>query len=178
MSGKFFDASQHSSFYDENSEAIISFITPGFYLNFSFAARLLYLEKQAIEIQYQLAYLSTLGGAYHLCNNPRKALTIAYEQEKVGHKLGSTAIIIRSKVFQAVNLGLLGEQNTCVRIFQNCKSMAVNCNWTDMLSFVTASEQWFIMNHLVVEHKKKLARKSNKRDVGRVSPSVQEIPVI
>ena len=36
-----------------------------FFLNVSFSLKLLKLEKIAIDIQYQLAYLSTLGGSYN-----------------------------------------------------------------------------------------------------------------
>ena len=66
------------------------------------------IQRVACEIQYRLAYLSTLGGtlrvknlntcllgffigAYHLCNHPKVALDIAIKQEFVGRVLGSTS---------------------------------------------------------------------------------------
>jgi hypothetical protein len=58
-----------------------------------------------VDIQYNLACLSTLGGAYHLCNHPETALVIAIRQEMYAKKLGSTSVALRAKVFQAVNLG-------------------------------------------------------------------------
>ena len=85
-------------------------------MNLSFCYRLMLLQRVANDIQYRLAYLSTLGGfimsrftsnvwnnflildtydlligAYHLCNHPKVALDIAIKQEGVGRFLGSTS---------------------------------------------------------------------------------------
>lgn len=118
--------------------------------NMSFSKNLRRLELRAIEIQYQLACLSTLGGAYHLCNNPTTALIIARKQEIVGRILGSSAVILRSKVFQAVNHGLLGNSD---QLFIECKKVASNNLFVDMLGFIEASEIWLAGVGLV-EHAK------------------------
>ena len=64
-------------------------------MNRSFGRRLFLLERNAMHSQYLLACLSTLGGAHHLCNKPIQALQLAINQEAVGKRLGSTAIVIR-----------------------------------------------------------------------------------
>lgn len=112
------------------------------HLDLDFSKRLLVLQKKGMEIQYQLACLSTLGGAYHLCNHPQTAFVIAIKQEMVGRLLGSHSIIIRSKVFQAVNLSLLGYPKASRRLFQACKRVAAANTWAGMESFVSASELW------------------------------------
>lgn len=131
----------------EIDESYLASSTSPFVFNIGFATRLNFLDKRACEIQYQLAYLSTLGGAYHLCNNPTVALAIAVRQEQVGRALGSSAIVIRSKVFQAVNIGLLGDLKNCHKMFQLCKFLATVNNWSEMIGFVNAVENWFKMNH-------------------------------
>jgi hypothetical protein len=95
-----------------------------------------------MEIQYQLACLSTLGGAYHMCNHPETAFIIAIKQEMVGRLLGSRSIIIRSKVFQAVNLSLLGYPNASKKLFKACKRVAAANDWVGMAAFVYASKVW------------------------------------
>ena len=140
-------------------------VNPAFLFNFGLAKHFLWLEKRAIEIQYQLACLSTLGGAYHLCNNPKVALAIAFKQEKVGHALGSSAVVIRSKVFQAVNWGLLGQRRHCEAVFAHCKQLASRNNWADMFTFVKASELWYITNHTSqVKTKRKKQRVSERSE--------------
>ena len=51
--------------------------------NFAFSRRLNFLQYCAVETQYQLAYLSTMGGACHLTNNIDRALVIAKQQESI-----------------------------------------------------------------------------------------------
>uniref|UniRef100_A0A7S3HSH5 Uncharacterized protein n=1 Tax=Spumella elongata TaxID=89044 RepID=A0A7S3HSH5_9STRA len=112
------------------------------FLDLRFSKRLLVLEKKGMEIQYQLAYLSTLGGAYHLCNRPETAFYIALRQEMIGRLLGSHSIVIRAKVFQAVNLSLLGYPKASKNLFKACKRVAAANDWAGMTAFVTASEHW------------------------------------
>ena len=111
-------------------------------MNRSFGRRLNRLCWEAIEIQYNLACLSTLGGAYHLCNHPKTALAIAIRQEMFARKLGSTSVILKAKVFQAVNLGLLGWGKECTAMFRYCKREASKEGWTEMSGFVKASRKW------------------------------------
>ena len=150
-------------------------------MNKSFSRRLNRLIWEAIEIQYNLACLSTLGGAYHLCNNPETALVIAIRQEMFARKLGSTSVIIRSQVFQAVNLGLLGKPKECAAMFRHCSKQALQEGWTEMSRFVEASRKW-----LEVELDQKLLHKEDvvlcnsdghqeSRDDFPVSVAVQEL---
>jgi hypothetical protein len=118
-----------------------------FSFNFRFGSYLRKLEKEAIIIQYQLACLSTLGGAYHLCNKPQVALEISLRQEMIGRKLGSTLLIVRAKVFQAVNLRLLGRRRESDAVFRWCYILLDANPWLeDSKSFVDASKLWIENN--------------------------------
>lgn len=168
---------------NENSEAVaVKGIHPAvfFPMNKSYARRLNRLVWEAIEIQYHLACLSTLGGAYHLCNHPETALIIAIRQEMIAKKLGSTSVMLRSKVFQAVNLGLLGKRKESSAMFRYCISEAMKEGWTEMSGFVEASRKW-----LEVELGQQKLRKirngsehgsiSGVRETFPISSSVQEL---
>lgn len=74
-------------------------------MNKGFAQRLLYLRAQASHMQYQMACLNTLGGAYHLCQYNQDAFLIAKRQEQLGRRLGSTSMVLRAKGFCAINIG-------------------------------------------------------------------------
>ncbi|KAJ1435571.1 hypothetical protein B484DRAFT_268821 [Ochromonadaceae sp. CCMP2298] len=110
--------------------------------NLRFGKRLRTLEIQGREVQYQFACLSTLGGAYHLCNHPWTAFILAKKQEALGRMIGSSSITLRAKVFQAVNFSLMGRSKTSRKIFGECRREAAKHSWTDMLGFVEASELW------------------------------------
>lgn len=113
-----------------------------FVLNLEFSKRIRALERKGMQIQYQLACLSTLGGAYHLCNHPETAFVIACRQELVGRLLGSLSVVIRAKVFQAVNLALLDRPRASKELFKACKRVAAENSWTGMAAFVEASRVW------------------------------------
>ena len=98
-----------------------------FIINKYFGGCLSKLQREACYYQYQLAYLSTMGGAYFLCENPRVALVIAKKQEFVGSKLGASSIIMRSRVYQAVNYALLGKQNRSKRYFLGKLNFLYSC---------------------------------------------------
>jgi hypothetical protein len=115
-----------------------------FYIDFNFYSKLRKLEKVAIVLQYQIAYLSTMGGAYHLCNRPNVAYQIAVRQESVGRYLGSSHIIVRALVFQAVNLRLLGYPNKSQLLFHKIRS--IQSLPEDLLNFVDASDLWLTRN--------------------------------
>lgn len=122
---------------------------PKIVFNLRFGDRLRFLEKRAQHVQYQLACLSTLGGAYHLCNDPRAALVIARRQEVVGRALGAVSIVVRSRVFQAVNFAQLGKPGRSRRAFAQCKTLALrqSCGLSSsLLAFIEASEQWVVKN--------------------------------
>lgn len=114
-------------------------------LRFDWRIRKLLAEQQFI--QYQLAYLSTLGGAYHLCNKPHIALVIAARQELVGRKMNSFTIIIRARVFQAVNMRLLGKRKRSKALMESAYSLLDRSGLDNLRSFVTASHQWLERNY-------------------------------
>jgi hypothetical protein len=116
-----------------------------FIIDRSFCGRILRLRREAMEMQYQLACLSTLGGAYHLCNKPETALALAIRQETLGRRLGSSSIVLRSKVFQAVNLSLLGHSKESRLLFKKCHSVVKREGWADLERFVLASKHWLKM---------------------------------
>jgi hypothetical protein len=143
------DQSGYNSFVCTTNGGGTSTAPRQFAFNFQFSRRLNTLLYREHEIKYQLAYLSTLGGAYHLCNDPSKAMMIAQKQQQIGQLLGSSVIIIRSKVFQAVNLGMQGKEKTCKKKLQNCKDVAEANMWTNMLEFVNTSESWLKTNNYI-----------------------------
>ena len=100
------------------------------------------IERKAGHIQYLLACLSTLGGAHHLCNKPLEALQLALQQESVGRRLGSTQVVLRAQVFQAVNLCLLGKAEQGLFMFKCLENRAKKESWSNMLGFVRASKKW------------------------------------
>lgn len=114
-------------------------------IDYSFFAKLKTLQKNMIATQYQLACLSTLGGAYHLCNRPKVALALAQKQELVGKKAGSVSVIVRSKVFQAVNHRLLGHKHISKLLFDECFSLANSS--IELTNFIQASKDWLYRNY-------------------------------
>eukprot|EP01038_Epipyxis_sp_PR26KG_P009758 gene9758-13127_t len=138
-------------------------------LNLKFNYRLNYLEYVTSYYQYQLACLSTLGGAYHLTNKPKVALLLAKKQEITGWKLGACSIVIRSKVFQAINFGLLNKINRKNESFQQAKYLATKSNNEELLQFINTSENW-----LKEELKLKDKNKSKyNNDNNNISPNSQ-----
>lgn len=104
--------------------------------------RLIRLGNEAAHMQYLIAYLSTLGGAYHLCNHPKTALGIARKLEAVALRIGSTVHLVRSRTYQAVNLYLLGRKNNARYFLTASKETARQSGNAQLISFVEASENW------------------------------------
>jgi hypothetical protein len=111
-------------------------------LNMSFCYRLRRLERDAKYMQYLLACLSTLGGANHLCNKPHIALILARQQEFLGYRLGSLELIIRARVFQAVNYAWLGNQSLAFAMLKQCKALAIRDGRESCLHFVVTMKWW------------------------------------
>ena len=155
--------SQGNHFMSSDTLAIKMHRSIAIPMNKSFGRRLNRLCWEAGQIQYNLACLSTLGGAYHLCNHPETALVIAIRQEMFARKLGSTSVVLRSKVFQAVNLGLLGRGKECIAMFQHCNEEASREGWTEMSGFVEASRKWLEVELGLQNEKKKKLNKWRKR---------------
>jgi hypothetical protein len=111
-------------------------------INMSWNGKMIRVQHEALYIQYLMACLSTLGGAYHLCNRPFVAFQIACKQERIARYLGSSSQLIRARTYQAVNLALLGKQKLSRISFAECKSYARIVGNEDMYNFVIASELW------------------------------------
>jgi hypothetical protein len=125
------------------TEILCKVSTQPFIINFGLCGRLIRLQNFALRIQYQLACLSTLGGAYHLCNHPALSLKLARQQELVGKHVCSNSIIIRSKIFKAINHGLLGNIRKSKKIFNSVKKLLKETDSNNDLSrLVVASENW------------------------------------
>lgn len=107
-----------------------------------YARRLNNIIRIARFVSYQLACLSTLGGANHLCDKPIVALKIAMRQEVIGLAIGSTSIVIRARVYQAVNYGLLDKAKKSNKIFIECEEDAILQGWSSLIDFVKASKTW------------------------------------
>ncbi len=142
-------------------------------MNLSFCYRLQHLQHNAKFAQYLLACLSTLGGSNHLCNKPRQALVLARQQEALGHRLGSTDIVIRARVFQAVNIAILGAEAVADAMLQDCMLRARTAGRDSVAHFVRAVWDWLI-KELAVMHEQRAddtcAQKYKYKEVEVESP--------
>ena len=123
-----------------------------------FGRRLNTLSREARHMQYLIAVTSTLGGANHLCNKPERAMEMALRQEAVGIRLGGTSIVIRSRVFRAVNLAMLGRSEECRHMFQDCLRKAKASRDDGIIDFTKAVYGW-----LVREYRYKRQRLENSK---------------
>ena len=153
-----------SSAKETNKETTLAQFFP---LETSFGRKLMRLQRDAMILQYNIAVLSTLGGAHHLCNKPEGALVLACQQEMVAKQLGSATLLIRSKVFQAVNLGLLEKKRQANSMFRHCEMLVQKEGWTNMSNFVDASKNW-----LKVELR--LIKQQKRRQNGRMMEGMEE----
>ena len=112
-----------------------------------FSRRLNTLRREARHMQYLIAVTSTLGGANHLCNKPERAMEMALRQEAVGIKLGATSIVIRSRVFQAVNLAILGRRKESRLVFVDCLGKAEASRDDGVIAFTKAVYAWLLREH-------------------------------
>lgn len=115
-------------------------------LDYAWIRRLIRVHTVAIASQHELAYLSTLGGAYHLCKLPTVALVIANRMFSLGKFLGSTRITMKSRVYRASNFFLLGDLPKALRILRRCQKFAEEGGWDDVLEFTIATKEWVLRN--------------------------------
>jgi hypothetical protein len=104
--------------------------------------KLLSLQKSALIIQYQLAYYSTLGGAYSVCNHPKQALYIAKNQELLGKLMNSNNVIIRAKLYQSINLSRLKSKKRSKLALDEATSLAQKSNSVEMIEFCQTISKW------------------------------------
>jgi len=135
---------------DENRHLLITsqdascYLEPKHNVGFAWSERILKVLKLYIHTQYELACLSTLGGAYHLCNRPQQALALAIRQERVGKTRGIPSITIRAKIFQAINHGLLGRKSKALRLFDDARRDANSISDVNLMHFCEASLLWYM----------------------------------
>lgn len=119
---------------------------------------LLKLQKKSIIVQHLLACFSTLGGAYHLCDHPYQAMVIARQTFFIGKYANDDSVMIRSRVFVAINAFLLGKKKQSKRIMNDCITTSRSRGWEHILSFCEASQGWLdrkeiaIANEIANEH--------------------------
>jgi len=123
--------------------------------NFRFGELLKCLERKASQNQFQFAVISTLGGAYHLCNKPKVALLLAQKQERLGRRMESTIIVVKSKMFQAANWRALDDKEMSDKCVEDGKALIGACGdykvARDMERFVAGFEDWLNKNFKVAE---------------------------
>lgn len=117
--------------------------------NMKFSCRLNTMNKFTKEVSYQLACLSTLGGAYHLINDPNKAFMIAVKTEWIGRLIGSSELLVKANVYKAVNLGLKGGKRECKKLLKQCRRYASPYINSNMVEFIDRSESWLRINNFI-----------------------------
>jgi len=118
-------------------------------INMGLCERLRRLQRDAKHMQYLMACLSTLGGSNHLCNKPRAALVLARQQEHLGHRMGATELVIRARVFQAVNWATLGHVQFAFAVLQQCEELALRERRPDSLHF-TRNMRWWLQKEFEI----------------------------
>ena len=113
-------------------------------LGLSFTRRLNTLRREAKHLQYMFAVTSTLGGANHLCNRPDRALIMAKKQEEIGLRLNASSIIVRSRVFQAVNYAQMNDLKTANSLFRLAYLQATQTGDEGIVNFTTAVHAWLV----------------------------------
>ena len=114
------------NFQNSNTD-IILFANSG--AEYNWCVRLLSLEKLHILSQYYNAVLSTLGGAYSATRQHQIALIFARKQERVAIRLGKVEDVIKARVWQALNLGLMSDHNSNNDSNNNSKKRRKRCNY-------------------------------------------------
>ena len=120
-------------------------------LNRSWGDKLLYLQLKAVQMQYFLACYNTMGGAYHLCDQPIKALVISQRQEILARYIGSISLLLKAKAFQATNIGLIGNPKRAKKQLTNLISVARANNLDETERFLLANLSW-MNQHLLLKN--------------------------
>ena len=134
-----FDESSHNICPD-SAALLVAGQSPVAHIDWSWVRKLIHLQHQERQAQYQLACLSTLGGGYFLCNKHEVALRLATSLFMLGTKLHNTALIVRSLVYVGVNLKLLGHTDMAERVFQEAFRRSKDSK--QLTDTVLSSQQW------------------------------------
>jgi hypothetical protein len=88
--------------------------------------KLLRLKVNDAVVNHFLAWLSTLGGAYHLCNHPKHAMAIARITIGVGCYIHNPRLALKGHVYVALNYCMIGK---CIELctFYGCWYVTLFC---------------------------------------------------
>lgn len=92
--------------------------------------------------QYLLAYISTLGGAYHLCDQPVVAMKLANMMCFLGSLVGNDALIVKANIYRAVNFSDMGHTQVALLTVKRCKRISNRRNWSSLIGFCDAVEHY------------------------------------
>ena len=120
-------------------------------MNKSWCDRLLYLQLKAMQFQYYLACYNTIGGAYHLCDQPKKALLISQKQEILARHIGSIQLLLKAKAYQYTNIGLLGRPKRATKLLKQLINEADEKNLKDTGQFIEANLSWMQQRLLLTD---------------------------
>lgn len=118
----------------------------------------------------QLACLSTMGGAYSICQYPKEALQIAKRQELIGIRMGSKQVQCHAKLYQYINLIFMGRKKAGLRMLKAAKEQAEELESDSVRKHCDVTENW-LKNEIQYKysHKGGTDTKINKL----VTPDVQ-----
>jgi len=111
---------------------------------FSWAKKLLRLERAYILAEYKMAVLNTLGGAYAATNRTAQALMLSAQKEAVAaaHPSASPRMMIQARIHSAINIGLLGDTRASKRMIQQCMRHARAQDAPDLVDHSVTSYTW------------------------------------
>ena len=121
-------------------------------VNKSWYNRLLYVQLKAIQMQYYLACYNTMGGAYHLCEQPKSALIISKKQEILARQIGSLPLLFRALGYQYTNIGLMGYPNKATKKLNHLIQVAEREHLVELVHFLQANLAW-MQQHLLFSQK-------------------------
>mmetsp|Transcript_6686 Transcript_6686/g.12883 ORF Transcript_6686/g.12883 Transcript_6686/m.12883 type:complete len:190 (-) Transcript_6686:1743-2312(-) len=171
---------QSSNSHQENDRLESSIVKPKLSCevvenpDYSWMRRLVRLQKAYVirvnQTQYELACLSTMGGAYSICRYPKEALQIAKRQELIGIRMGSKQVQCHAKLYQYINLIFMGRKKAGLRMLEAAKEQANELESDSVRKHCDVTENW-LKNEIKYKysHKGGTDPKVNKL----VTPNVQ-----
>lgn len=128
-------------------------------VNKSWYNRLLYVQLKAVQLQYYLACYNTMGGAYHLCDQPKNALVISQKQEMLARQIGSLPLLFRALGYQYTNIGLMGYPKRATNKLEHLIKEAQRQQMVDLVHFLQANLVW-MQQHLLVSKQTQIENES------------------
>lgn len=143
--------------------------------DYGWSDRLSMLRAKDAAVTHFLAWLSTLGGAYHLCNRPKQAMAIAKMTLEVGHYIYNPRLVLKGYVYLALNYCMLGKSKVALDILDGClayidrqrihggNSEVVSASsdmWTSSREFTEANRVWVV--NRIEERRLKMEKEKEK----------------